>query len=108
MKPLQTIGKMTLAVTLLAFVTVSSQAQKLASVQEKGYWAPDKVKIDGDISEWNNNFQAFNKTTGIYYTIANDKENLYLVIKSADQIINNKIIGGGVNFAINTDLKKKT
>ena len=76
-------------------------------MQEAGIWAPANVKIDAQVGDWNNTFQAYNKTTDVFYTIANTESNLYLVIKSGNATINNKIIGGGINFTINTEGKKK-
>ena len=107
MNPLQAITKITLAALLLTGINFSAQAQKLNGIQENGFWAPAKVKIDGKLNEWNDTFQAYNKTTGIYYTMANDDKNLYFIMKSTDQVINNKFIAGGIDITINTTGKKK-
>lgn len=82
-------------------------AQKLNNVQEGAVIAPLAVKIDGKFAEWENTFAAFNKTTKLFYTIANDDKNIYLFVKSADAINNTKIMGGGVTLTINTANKKK-
>ena len=92
---------------LFTVISLSAFAQKTAAVQEGSVWAPVNTKIDAKLNEWGDNFQAFNKTTNIYYTMANDGNNLYLAIKSANQANNNKIIGGGITFTVNTDGKKK-
>ncbi len=107
MKPLQAISKHLLAALLLTGINFSVQAQKLNGIQENGVWAPAKVKIDGKLSEWNDTFQAYNRTTGLYYTMANDDKNLYFIMKSSDQVVNNKFIGGGIDITINTTGKKK-
>ncbi|HCN84824.1 MAG TPA: hypothetical protein DIT07_14575 [Sphingobacteriaceae bacterium] len=52
--------------------------------------------------EWNDQLEAYNKNTGIFYTIANDNSNLYLTIKATDQNIIRKIVLGGITFTINT------
>jgi hypothetical protein len=88
---------------LMNIISVSIQAQKLNNVQESSVWAP-KVSIDGIASEWDNKFEAYNKATDIYYTLANDDKNLYLVLQSSSKAITNKIIRGGISFTIN---KKK-
>lgn len=100
------MNKITLNTLLLALLSLSVFAQKLPGTQETSVWAPANIKVDGKTTEWNDSYQAFNKTTNVYYTVANDKNNLYLVIKSTDQMNNNKIIGGGINLAINTANKK--
>lgn len=91
-----------------SLITASAtQAQKLNQVQEDGLWAPIGIKIDAKLNEWGDTFQAYNKATDVFYTIANDDNNLYIVIKSADQTNNNKILGGGIDITINTAGKKK-
>jgi len=107
MKPLQAISKIMIAALLLTGINLSAEAQKLNNIQENGVWAPKNVKIDGKLREWDDTFQAYNKTTSIYYTMANDDKNLYFIMKSTDQIINNKFIAGGIDITINTTGKKK-
>lgn len=92
---------------LMMGLCVSVKAQKVNAVQEGSLLAPQKVKIDAKLDEWGDNLQAYNKTTKLWYTIANDDKNLYLVIKSTDQINTSKIMGGGVTLTINTAGKKK-
>jgi hypothetical protein len=90
---------------LLACLAVS--AQKLKDVQDANIWAPSPVKVDGALNEWNDTFQAYNKSTKLYYTVANDDKNIYLAIKSTDALNNNKITAGGITLTLNTDGKKK-
>jgi hypothetical protein len=52
-------------------------------------------------------FMALNKTTQLNYTLSNDDKNLYLVIKSTDNINNNKIMMGGITLSVNPNGKKK-
>ncbi len=92
------------AVFALSFTCVN--AQKLPGIQENSLWAPDNVKIDARLNDWGDKLQAYNKTLGIYYTLANDDKNLYLVVKATDQAIKNKISGGGIDLTINTEGKK--
>jgi hypothetical protein len=85
---------------------LSATAQKLAGTQQASLRAPANIKIDGKATEWGNQFQAYNKNTQVYYTIANDDDNLYLIIQSKRTDINNKILLGGVTFTINSSGKK--
>jgi hypothetical protein len=101
------INKQAIITLLLAVVSVTLYAQKLPEVQITGIWAPANIKVDAKLNEWNDTFEAFNKATDIYYTMANDDANLYLVVKSINQANNNKIVGGGINITINTAGKKK-
>lgn len=89
---------------LLMLSAIKTNAQ---NVQEGSVWAPAATRVDAKLTEWNNSLQAYNKTTLLYYTIANDDKNLYLAVKSSDQMNSNKIIGGGITFTINTEGKKK-
>ena len=90
---------------LLLTITSALQAQKLPSVQEGSIYAPAVVKADARLNEWGN-LQAFNKANGLSYTIANDDKNLYLVVKTDDPNIANKISAGGIDLTINTMGKK--
>lgn len=105
-KRIQNISRLAIGSLLASVISLSANAQKLPAVQEASVTAPANVKVDAKLGEWENNFQALNKTTDIYYTMANDANNLYLVMKSADQANNNKIIGGGINLTINKAGKK--
>jgi hypothetical protein len=102
----KTIIKAGISALLLSVTGFSAFAQKLNTVQEASVWAPANVKVDAKLTEWNDTFQAFNKTTNVFYTVSNDDNNLYLVMKSTDQSTNNKIVGGGINLTINTAGKK--
>lgn len=97
-------------IIILAAVSIQqvlAQDARLKNEQpEAGIWA-QTVKVDGNLKEWNDNFQAYNKQTKLYYTISNDDKNLYLVIHSTDMQTTNKIGAGGVSFIVNTDGKKK-
>jgi len=96
-----------LILLLFAGMRTFGQEGNLKPVQAASVWAPDKLKIDGNLKEWDDTFQAYNKTTKIFYTISNDDKYLYLVVKSIDIPNNNKIIAGGITLTINTDDKKK-
>jgi hypothetical protein len=101
--------KLTLtSLALLAATCLFAQeaSKKLKDVQTESFLAPSPVKIDGKVREWDS-FQAYNKSTHLYYTLANDDNNLYLVIKTEDLTTNAKIAAGGITLSINTSGKKK-
>lgn len=68
--------------------------------------APANIVIDGKPKEWGGQFLAYNKTNGVFYNIANDDKNLYLIIHSNNFDISNKILGNGINISFNA--KKKS
>ncbi len=90
-----------LPVLLSGIIFFTANAQKLPNVQQTSLRAPADLKIDGKANEWNNRFQAYNDTTHVYYTVANDDKNLYLTLQASDPAIINMILTGGVTFSIN-------
>ncbi len=93
--------------TLLMSVGVTANAQKLPNVQQAGLYAPANVKVDGKATEWDNQFQAYNKSTSVFYTMANNGDNLYLVIQATDKKIIDKILGGGISLIMANNKDKK-
>lgn len=93
-----------IALLLLNICIVS--AQKLPNKQQVSLRAPTNIKVDGKATEWDNKFQAYNTATDIFYTIANDDNNLYLAVQATEIIIINKIMEGGIKFSV-TDPEKK-
>ncbi|RZA02059.1 MAG: hypothetical protein EOP47_08415 [Sphingobacteriaceae bacterium] len=93
---------------LILLITTQAIAQKLPNTQTASLRTPANIKIDGKATEWNNQFQAYNTATDIFYTIANDKEKLYVVMHSADEYIIKKMIWGRVMFSINRTEKKES
>lgn len=92
---------------LLSSIFHTAIAQKINNIQEGSINAPAAIKIDGKLTEWGANLQAYNKNTKLWYTMANDSQNIYLAIKSTDEVNIDKILAGGISFTINTSGKKK-
>lgn len=92
---------------LICLIVLKSEGQKLPDLQTISLKAPKQVKADGKNLEWQDQFQAYNKRTDLYYTLSNDTENLYLVVKSTDPANSNKILNGGISFTINKEGKKR-
>ncbi len=86
-------------------VGLSANAQKLPNVQTAGVYVPANVKVDGKATEWNNQFEAYNKSNSIYYTMANSNDNLYLAIQATDKAALQKVIGGGFTFTVTSKQK---
>jgi hypothetical protein len=99
MKKLTIIYFQCITSILLSGALLTANAQNLPNVQKVSLRAPENIKIDGKPTEWNN-FQAYNYNTNVFYTIANDDDNLYLVLKATDPDIINKIVGGGAMLTI--------
>ena len=80
--------------------SVHLNAQKLPNKQERSMWAPPNPKINGQVDEWGNQFEAYNHATDIYYTLANDDQYLYLLIHTDKARVIEKIVEGGISFII--------
>jgi hypothetical protein len=94
---------------LILFLSLTAaNAQKLPNVQTVAVRAPQSVKIDGKLTEWDDTFHAHNSATDILYTIANDDENLYLVVRAEDNNTINRIVGKGLTLNIQKSGRKNT
>lgn len=91
----------------LVLFSIVSFAQKVPDVQVSNMVAPANLRIDGKTTDWNDTFAAENKRTELFYSLANDDKNLYLVVKSSSSANTNKIMAGGITFTVNTQGKKK-
>ena len=83
-----------------------ANAQKLPNVQKQGARVPNAVKIDGAIDEWNPNLLAYNHATEIFYCLANDDNNIYLLVNASKPEIINKILLGGITLTIDPSAGK--
>jgi hypothetical protein len=69
--------------------------------------APAGVTVDGNAKEWGDNMSYTDTKTKISYTLANDKENLYLVVKTKDPTQISSMLGAGISLSIDTKGRKK-
>ena len=70
-------------------------------------WAEKPVQIDGSLNDWTDSLTLYNDATRLFYSIANDEENLYLAIRSSSRENLSKILVGGISFSANIEKKKK-
>lgn len=68
---------------------------------------PADVKIDGNISEWGDSLRYYNAEKKLNYTLANDKDNVYMAIRVNDRTEQERILGAGLTLSIDTKGKKK-
>lgn len=87
-------------IILTVIISFAANAQKLPTVQKSSLRAPSNIKIDGKTTEWGDKFQAYNKATDIFYTMANDDKGLYLVVRSGDPKIIDRLTAGGITLTI--------
>ncbi|MDB4925713.1 hypothetical protein [Mucilaginibacter sp.] len=70
--------------------------------------APAGVVIDGNGKEWGDKMAYTDAKTKIDYTLTNDKDNLYLVVRTKDATQQSSILGAGITLSIDTKGKKKS
>lgn len=90
-------------ITLVIFwhITITVYGQGQWPVQRASLYAPDN-KPEALFSAPVNKFKAYNKANHLYYTIANDESNLYLVVRTTDKLITQKIVRWGLALIIDT------
>jgi len=111
------ISRYVLILFTLCFITGIVNAQKQPQIQEGSVYAPANVKIDGKLDEWQNPFinvrkytgflNAFNSSCRIYYTIANDDKNLYLVVRGLGNGVSKKVLAGGLTLTVSRTTDRK-
>jgi hypothetical protein len=88
----------------VSLFSITAAAQKLPNLQKGGIHAPNNIKINGKATEWGT-LQAYNRAIQSSYTLANDNDKLYLVVRSDRKEIINKIVNGGVTLTVNKTKK---
>lgn len=68
---------------------------------------PANVNIDGSLDDWADSLRYFNDERKLNYTLANDKDNLYMAIRVSDRTEQIRIMQAGITFGINTKGNKK-
>lgn len=89
------------------FFSTALFAQTLPKVQNISVWAPATIKVDGKLAEWpNQQLNAYNPLTRIFYVISNDNDNLYLTVHGAGPGSGFKILKEGLIFTVSHLLNK--
>lgn len=92
-----------IAIAIVQLLSLSAAFAQITSLKA----APAKVIIDGSLAEWGDSLNFTNPETQMHYTLANDKENLYLVVKTDDPVQQHAIIANGLTLGIDTRGHKK-
>ncbi|WP_017258215.1 hypothetical protein [Pedobacter arcticus] len=100
--------KYTCAVISGLLLNVSLVSAQKSSDMQEGNLLVSKIKVDGNSNDWTTPLKAFNKSTGLHYTVANDDKKIYIIIQTSEVNTTRKILMGGITFSINADGKKKS
>jgi len=95
---------------LLSAITILSNAcdsSKKMTTKNKSIWVNDTLVIDGNNNDWQLPYPfTENNQTKIQYAIANNRQTLYLTIKTSDEITKKKIIKNGLTIYIDNNGNK--
>ncbi|WP_158795982.1 hypothetical protein [Pedobacter sp. L105] len=96
---------------ILLFISVAGLSYTGAFAQDPdedvNLWVSQPVVVDGNSSEWHEPLNNYNTPTKLAFALANDQNNLYLIIESLDEITTGKLLRAGLTLNINTAGKKK-
>ena len=99
-------------ITVLVIGCIAVFNLPIASAQKKAElintkWAKTAVQADGSLNDWQDSLSLFNDATKLYYSLANDNNNIYLALRSSSREDLTKILAGGISFSANIESKKK-
>jgi len=93
---------------ILLFILLLISGQLLhAQDVEENIRMVKPFKADGISSEWNEPLNQYNDATRLAFALANDDQNLYIIIESLDPQTTFSVLRGGITLNINTAGKKK-
>jgi hypothetical protein len=94
------------AIQLFAISASNAQSPKSTTIPSLSA-PPASVVVDGDAKEWGDTLRYYDKENKISYTLANDKDNLYMIMRIKDRVQQIRAIKAGVTFSIDTRGKKR-
>ncbi|WP_188754125.1 hypothetical protein [Pedobacter psychrotolerans] len=94
-------------ITLFLFSIISCCYSLSAQEVEENIRMNKAFKADGISNEWNEPLNQYNDATKLAFALANDDQNLYIIIESLDPQTTFSILRGGITLNINTEGKKK-
>jgi len=94
---------LSLSVFSIILCGLSAKAQDI----EENIRMVKPFKADGVSNEWNEPLNQYNDATKLAFALANDDQNLYIIIESLDPQTTFSVLRGGITLNINTEGKKK-
>ena len=93
---------------IIAVFVIPSKAwsQKKAEII-KTRWAEKPIEVNGMLSDWKDSLDLYNADTKLFYSIANDHENIYFALKNSTEDNLTKILARGISFTVNFENTKK-
>lgn len=84
-----------------------AEAQNKGNQDVMNEWAAATLKIDGNLNDWGDSLKLYHENTRFSFNISNNKDYLYMAIKSRDKNNLSRILARGISFSVNTEGKKK-
>src|SRR5579872_2726672 len=92
------------AVILTATALAHGQSKPVKNILQT---PPANITIDGDLKDWGDSLRYLNADKHIDYSLANDKDNLYMAIRINDYGEQIMILNAGLTLSIDTHGGKK-
>jgi hypothetical protein len=108
MKILFTRISIAVAIVQLVISSASSAQSPKSTTIPNLLPPPANVVVDGDAKEWGDSLRYYDKENKIGYSLANDKENLYMIMRIKDRIQQIRVLKAGVTFSVDTRGKKRS
>jgi hypothetical protein len=65
------------------------------------------IVVDGKLNDWGDSLRYISEEKKIPYTIANDKDNIYVAVRISDRSEQRRVLMAGITFSIDPKGKKK-
>lgn len=95
-----------LALMFAAACRSSRESASQTDTTPTATWQQQPLSVDGSDKDWTKPLPGHSKSDNLDYEIANDAENLYILISTKDQLEMQKIIQGGMTVWVNTKADK--
>ena len=96
-----------LSICAVVLITASVANAQTKPVQNILQAPPANITIDGDLKDWGDSLRYLNADKHIDYSLANDKDNLYMAIRINDYGEQIMILNAGLTLSIDTHGGKK-
>lgn len=91
--------------TLLLNLSPAFSQKKAETIMSR--WADKPVLADGLLNDWPDTLSLYNNDAGLYYSLSNDSQNIYLALRSASRESLTRILIRGISFSANIEKKKE-
>src|ERR1700752_3252003 len=93
------------ACALMATVAIANAQTKI--FQNTLQAPPADIAVDGSLKDWGDSLRYYNQDKHINYTLANDKDNIYMAIRINDYDEQVMVLNAGLTLGVDTHGGKK-